>query len=169
MSFHATPLSRQHKREQFDCGNESLTRYLKEHASQDVKRNLALCFVTADDENRITGYYTLSNGSIPKDHLPTAISRKLGYKEIPVTLLGRLARDITKRRTGLGESLLMDALYRSFYASRASTGSVAIVTDPIDDDAVKFYTRYGFLQLQGSKRMFIMMETLEELLDYPLP
>ena len=163
MNVLTTPLSKHHKRDHFECENEALTHYLKEHASQDLKRNLALCFVATDTTNRITGYYTLSNGSIPRDQLPEAVSRKLGYKQIPVTLLGRLARDISKRGTGLGESLLMDALYRSYHAAKESTGSLAVVTDPIDDNAAGFYKRYGFIRLEGSKRLFIVMETLEGL------
>lgn len=155
-----TPLSKHHKREHFDCGHPSLTRYLKEQASQDIKRNLALCFVTSDEGHRVTGYYTLSNASIPRDQLPDAAQRKLGYRDIPVTLLGRLARDLTMRNSGHGETLLIDALYRSYHAAKGSTGSVAVVTDPIDDSAAAFYTRYGFFRLEGSKRMCMMMETI---------
>lgn len=160
-------LTRHHKRGLFDCGNESLTRYLKEQATQDIKRNLALCFVTVDDDNRITGYYTLSNASIPKEHLPEAWGRKMGYAAIPVTLLGRLARDKTMQRTGHGEFLLMDALYRSYHAAASTSGSVAVITDPIDDAAEAFYTRYGFIKLAGSNRMFISMGTIAELLAIP--
>jgi hypothetical protein len=164
VNFLTSLLAKQHKREFFDCGNESLTRYLKQQASQDIKRNLALCFVTASPENRITGYYTLSNASIPKDQLPIAVQSKLRYKDVPVTLLGRLARDLSMRNTGLGESLLMDALYRSYLASKGTSGSVAVVTDPIDDAAEGFYLRYGFVRLEGSRRMFIMMATIEGVL-----
>jgi predicted GNAT family N-acyltransferase len=87
----------------------------------------------------------------------------MGYKDIPVTLLGRLARDITMRKKGLGESLLMDSLYRCYFASKESSGSVAVITDPIDDEAETFYSRYGFIRLVGSRRMFIMMSTIEKL------
>ena len=165
MKSQVTPLAKHHIRDFFDCGHASLTRYLKEQASQDVKRNLALCFVTSDAHHRVTGYYTLSNASIPKDQLPTTVQRKLGYHDIPVTLLGRLARDITMRNTGHGETLLMDALYRCYQASQVTSGSVAVVTDPIDDDARAFYARYGFIRLEGSKRMFMMMKTLETLFN----
>lgn len=160
-----TLLAKHHIRDHFDCGNLSLTRYLKEQASQDIKRNLALCFVTSNSEHRVTGYYTLSNASIPRDQLPNTVQRKLGYHDIPVTLLGRLARDITTRNTGHAETLLMDALYRCYLASTSSSGSVAVVTDPIDEVAAAFYARYGFIRLEGSKRMFIMMKTIANLFE----
>ena len=153
------PLSKSQKREQFDCGNASLNRYLKE-ASQDVRRKLALCFVTLNEANQVTGYYTLSNASISRMELPESVQRSLGYRDIPVTLLGRLASDSSMRGHRHGEFLLMDALYRSYYAAQESTGSFAVVTDPIDDNAAAFYAKYGFIRLDGSKRMFIMMETV---------
>ncbi len=161
-----TVLAKHHKREQFDCGQAALTRYLQEQASQDVKRNLALCFVSANTNHHVTGYYTLSSASIPKEQLNPRVQRKMGYKDIPVTLLGRLAVDITMQRKGHGESLLMDALYRSYQAAQSTSGSVAVVTDPIDDRAASFYTRYGFSRLEGSKRMYIMMETIGKVFEY---
>jgi len=166
MKSQVTPLAKHHIRDYFDCGHASLTRYLKEQASQDVKRNLALCFVTTDAHHRVTGYYTLSNASIPKDQLPAPVQRKLGYHDIPVTLLGRLARDLIMRNTGHGETLLMDALYRCYQAAQITSGSLAVVADPIDDSAAPFYARYGFIRLEGSRRMFMMMKTLETLFEY---
>jgi predicted GNAT family N-acyltransferase len=160
-----TLLAKHHIRDYFDCGHPSLTRYLKEQASQDIKRNLALCFVTSDADHQVTGYYTLSNASIPRDQLPIPVQHKLGYRDIPVTLLGRLARDMTMRNTGHGESLLMDALFRSYQAAQATSGSVAVVTDPMDEVAEAFYARYGFIRLEGSRRMFIMMKTIEALFE----
>ena len=160
MKSRVTQLEKGHIRDHFDCGHVSLTRYLKEQASQDVKRHLALCFVTTDAGHRVTGYYTLSNASVSREQLPAQVQRKLGYKDIPVTLLGRLAVDITMQGKGHGESLLMDALYRSYQAALETSGSVAVVTDPIDEAAATFYSRYGFFRLEGSKRMCIMMETI---------
>ena len=160
-----TLLAKHHIRDHFDCGHLSLTRYLKEQASKDVTRHLALCFVSTDSLHRVTGYYTLSNASIPNEQMPPRVQRKLGYKDIPVTLLGRLARDITMRGKGHGESLLMDALYRSYQAAQATSGSVAVVTDLIDDAAAAFYARYSFFRLEGSKRMCIMMETIGALFE----
>ena len=160
-----TLLAKHHIRDHFDCGNLSLTRYLKEQASQDIKRNPALCFVTSNSEHRVTGYYTLSTASIPKDQLPDLVQRKLGYQDIPVTLLGRLARDMSIRKKGHGETLLMDALYRCYLASTSSAGSVAVVTDPIDEVAEVFYARYGFIRLEGNNRMFIMMKTIGGLFE----
>jgi predicted GNAT family N-acyltransferase len=79
-----------------------------------------------------------------------------------VTLLGRLARD--QRNTGerLGERLLLDAFIRSYIAS-FTVGSVAIIADPIHEQAKKFYLAYGFIELINSPKMFISMKTVAQL------
>ncbi len=161
MSFRTLPLDRKHKKSSFVCENASLTTYIKEQAGQDIKRKLALCFVKVDPQNNVEGYYTLSNSSIPRTSVPEEIQKKLGYKDIPVTLLGRLARDQKLQGLGLGELLLMDALRRSVEASQGQSASFGVVTDPIDDQAEKFYKKYGFQKLEGSQKMFLMMKSIE--------
>ena len=156
-----------HLRENFTCGNEQLDNYLKKQASQDMKRNLAACFVITKEEEKvrlITGYYTLSNTSIPQSLIPEHYRKRLPktYKHIPATLLGRLARDITVIGTGMGEFLLMDALFRAHLTAN-SIGSFAVVVDPIDSKTEKFYRDYGFILLPDSKKMFLPMKTINQL------
>ena len=163
MTFETYILEKRHKRDTFSCEQSSLTTYLKVQVSQDVRKKLALCFVMVDKQNNVIGYYTLSNSSISKDVVPPEIQKKLGYKAIPVTLLGRLARDEHYKGLGIGEFLLMDALRRSVQASDNQSASFAVVTDPIDSFAEKFYAKYGFKKLEGSQRMFLPMKTIEGL------
>ena len=40
---------------------------------------------------------------------------------------------------------------------------MAILVDPIDKDAVKFYKKYGFILSPDSGKMFISMETVDKL------
>jgi predicted GNAT family N-acyltransferase len=163
MNFKTVLLDKKHRKSSFTCEHDSLTEYIKEHAGQDMKRKLALCFVKVDSDNQVEGYYTLSNASIHRDLIPEDLRKRLGYRDIPVTLLGRLARDQTIKGQGLGELLLMDAMKRSLDASQGQSASFAIVTDPIDEQAEKFYRKYGFQKLEGSQRMFLMMKTMEGL------
>ena len=62
---------------------------------------------------------------------------------------------------GIGEILLMDGLERSSVQS-SQIASFAVVVDA-NEEAVKFYVRYGFLQLLPGRRMFIPMETIRKL------
>ena len=127
-----------------------------------MKRNLAVCFVLVRPDLEIFGYYTLSNASIHKEQLPESVRKKYGYQNLPVTLLGRLAVDENEKGKGVGEFLLLDSLKRSWQASY-ETASLAVVTDPLDESAENFYKRYGFQKLEDSRRMFLMMKTIENL------
>ncbi len=156
-------LDKKHNKNEFDCGKELLNNYLKNQAGQDIKRKLSACFVLSEsDTNLIQGYYTLSNNSIPLSDFSEKIQKKLpkSYTSIPTTLLGRLAIDIKSQGKGIGKILLIDALKRSYEIAK-EIGSFAVVVDPIDEEAEKFYQKYGFIKLPDSEKMFIAMNTLK--------
>ncbi len=165
MSQISEPLNPTHKKSDFSCGKEMLDNYLHKQASQDIKRKLSACFVVKEEQTEfIIGYYTLSNNSIPLEDIPDDIRRKLprSYKSIPTTLLGRLAIDNNFQGQGLGKLILMDALKRSFEVSK-TIGSYAVIVDPIDEDAERFYDKYGFIKLPDSGKMFLPMKTIGQL------
>jgi GNAT superfamily N-acetyltransferase len=158
-------LDKKHNRSHFDCGKELLNTYLKTQARQDMKRKLSVCFVLVESSTvEVQGYYTLSNNSIPLTSFSESIQKKLpkSYKSIPVTLLGRLAIDQKYQGQGIGKILLIDALKRSYEVSK-EIGSFAVVVDPIDEEAERFYKKYDFIKLPNSGKMFIAIQTLKEL------
>ena len=158
-------LSSIHVKENFDCKKDLLNGYIHRQASQDVKRRISACFVLADDDNIIKGYYTLSSSSIRRDLLPLEIIKKLpeSYTDLPVTLLGRLAVDKNSFGKGLGELLLLDALKRSYDTSVHNVASMAVIVDPLDQEAIGFYEKYGFILIPDSGKMFLTMNTLAKL------
>ena len=164
MKYLTVPLEATHKKSEFDCGNELLTSYFKNQANQDVKRLLSRCFVIIDNDKGVKGYYTISSSSINRDHIPENIKSKLprSYTDIPVILLGRLARDNKHKGDGIGEMLLLDALKRCYDVS-LNLGCMAVIVDPIDEKAKDFYLKYGFILLPDSNRMFISMATVFKL------
>ena len=157
-------LDKKHNRENFDCGNPILNNYLKTQAGQDIKRKLSACFVLSNNKEVIQGYYTLSNHSIPLDVFPEKIQKKLppSYRSIPATLLGRLAVDKNFQNKGIGKILLIDALKRCYEVSK-EMGSFAVVVDPIDKSAAMFYQKFDFISLPDSKKMFIAIQSLQQL------
>jgi predicted GNAT family N-acyltransferase len=167
MTYLTEPLNSTHKKSEFSCKNLLLDEYLKKQAKQDVKRMLSACFVLKNADNQIIGYYTLSSLSIKKENLSEEITRKLppNYENLPVTLLGRLAVDEKFKGQKFGELLLIDALKRCLFTSINSIGSMAVVVDPIDENAVKFYKKYDFIELKGSGKMFLEMATISKLFD----
>jgi len=165
MSQISESLNSVHKKSDFSCGKEMLDDYLHKQANQDIKRKLSACFVVKEEQTElIKGYYTLSNNSIPLEDIPDNIRKKLlrSYTTIPTTLLGRLAIDNNFQGQGLGKLILIDALKRSFELSK-TIGSFAVVVDPIDEDAERFYDKYGFLKLPDSGKMFLPMKTIGQL------
>lgn len=167
MNYLTEPLNSSHKKKDFTCGKKLLDDYFQTQAKQDVKRKLSACFVLADEDNKVKGYYTLSSTAVNRELLPEDIIKKLPptYHNLPATLLGRLAIDNNYKGQKLGELLLIEALKKSYEISQNSIGSMAVIVDPIDDDAIQFYTKYGFIRLTDSGKMFIPMETISELFN----
>lgn len=167
MNHLTVSLESKHERDKFSCGNELLDNYFRFQAKQDVKRKLSACFVLIDIETKIiTGYYTLSTSSIPKAVIPESFGNRLpkSYSSIPTILLGRLAVDKNFQGKGIGKILLIDALKRCFEASN-SIGAFAVVVDPVDNEAERFYKRYGFIKLPDSGKMFLPMQTIHKLFE----
>ena len=162
MDLKIETLNNNHNKKKFHCGHEMLDNYISTQAKQDIRRDLAACFVLVVNKNEIIGYYTLSANSINRGDFPQSISKKLppSYQDLPTILLGRLAIDNGFKGKGLGELILMDALNRCVEISK-NLGTLAIVVDPIDDDAKRFYQKYGFILIPGTGKMFIPIKTIE--------
>lgn len=152
-----------HDRAAFSCGDASLDRYIREQASQDVKRGLASVFVITakDDPKQILAYYTLSSRELKLDQLPEEIAKKAGkYGHVGVTLLGRMAVAENCEGTGLGALTLMTALHKSLLAA-TDVASLAVFVEAIDSNAASFYRKYGFIELPEDKlKLLLPMKTI---------
>ena len=167
--YRIAPLAKSHDRESFSCGSAALDRYLQVQARQDADKRVAAPFVvTEPPAERVLGYYTLSSSNINVGGLPEAMTKKLPrYPQLPVTLLGRLAVDLSTKGKGVGQFLLMDALRRSLDAA-AGIASMAVVVDAKDEAAEAFYRRFSFLQVQHQpRRLYLSMKTIAGLLGTP--
>jgi GNAT superfamily N-acetyltransferase len=84
-------------------------------------------------------------------------------EQVPLLLIGRLAVDQTLQGIGLGSDLLSDALRRCLAVSDIA-GVRAVVAHAIDDAAVGFYQRHGFLASPlGERVMLLPIETVQVL------
>ena len=150
-----------HRREDFSCESPELTGFLRTRARKEAKARASACFVIvpAADPGQIAGYYTLSATTVEMEKLPAELVKKLPrYPRLPATLLGRLARAFTFKGQGIGDLLMVDALKRA-YENSSVIGSVAVVVDPKDDHAAKFYSTFGFQPL-GEQKMFLPMKAI---------
>ncbi len=155
-----------HDRRSFDCGVESLNRYFREQASQDVKRRAAGCWVLlqVDRPRDVCGYYTLSSESVELREVeavsPELLKKLPRYPRLGAILLGRLAVDRSQHGKGCGELLLHDAMLRTL---QADIPAILMVTDPKDEKAVAFYKKYGFDRLSDT-RLFTTMQRIADTL-----
>lgn len=155
--------SKRHERAGFSCGAAELDRYIREQASQDVRRDVARIFAAlSEDGATILGYYSLSAANFRKDGLPEAQARRLPHYPVPAALLGRLAVDESAKRQGLGAHLLMDALHRVLLASEVLAVQ-AVIVEARDESAAAFYRKYGFIPFTGEgRRLFLPMATIRQ-------
>ncbi len=136
------PISKDHDTGSFDCGVEPLNDYLRKYALLNHNNRAARTYL-ATRGSRVVGYYTLANGSVSRDEVPARVAKGLGRYPVPLTVLARLAVDVSERGKGLGKGLLKDALLRAYQASEM-VGSRAVVTHAKDRAAKDFYQRFEF-------------------------
>lgn len=158
MDLELVPLDRhRHDRSLFRCGQPSLDRYLREQATQDLRRQLSSVYVLADRASgRIIGYYTLSASSIQPDELPPTLTKRLPrYAAYPAALVGRLAVDDAFQGNRFGTRLLVDALGRSL-GLVDQLGIFAVVVEAIDDRASAFYHGFGFTPYESDESLLFI-------------
>lgn len=137
------PLDAQHRLEGFDCGKPALNDWLLRHARQAQGSGSAKTFVVADDD-RTAGYFSLTIGQVDTMEAPERIRKGMGQYPVPVVILARLAVSQRDQGRGIGAGMLQDAIRRTFLIAEQA-GVRAMLTHPIDEEAAKFYTRFGFI------------------------
>lgn len=155
-----------HDRGAFSCGIDSLDRYLRTQAGQDVRRraNGVFILVVIDAVETILGYYTFCAASLPQVDVPAEVRKHIPrYPLVSATLIGRLAVLRTRQGDGLGSLLLADAVQRA-YASAETVGSSMLVVDALNERAAAFYESFGFQPLPESLRLVLPMRSIEEVL-----
>jgi len=156
---------RRHVRSDFCCGKDSLDNYIRNQASQDLKRRVSTVFVLTDSpEISVLAYYTLSSYTVNITALDEAFAKRLPrYPLLPATLLGRLAVDNRQKGKRLGELLLVDALKKSLDTA-TQVASLAVIAEALDEQALGFYAKYGFQQFrQEPMKLYLPMKSIEEL------
>lgn len=134
-----------HDRNGFDCGVPELDDYLKRLAEQHRRKGISTPFVLVDTATPtgILGYYCLSAAQVDAAKLRESDRKKLPRYPVPCFRLGRLAVRKDRRGQGLGKLLLACAVDRCLKA-RDDVAAYALIVDAKDENARRFYERYGF-------------------------
>jgi N-acetylglutamate synthase and related acetyltransferases len=154
------PLTKDHDSSNFDCGEDSLNKYLKTFALQARSMGLSRTFVAIEDNsNKILGYYTRLPSSVLGESIPEARSRN----PVPVMLLGKLAVTNGLQRGGVGKRLLKHFL-ESVIAHAENEACFAVTVDALDQRAKEYYAQFGFKEFQDtSLSLYLPMKIVRKL------
>lgn len=155
-------LAPHHDRDGFSCGVDSLDRYLRTQASQDMRRKANGVFILVERArpNAVLGYYTLCATALAQGDVPVAARKHIPrYPLVSATLVGRLAVSQARQGERLGAILLADAVRRAF-DSADTVGSSMLVVDALSERAAAFYEAHGFARLPDSLRLVLPMSAI---------
>lgn len=148
-----------HDVSEFDCGHPTLDYWLRQHALLNQERRASRTYVVLK-ERTVKAYYSMAAGSIAHEHATGRIRRNMP-DPVPVALLGRLAVDRSIQGRGYGLGLLKDALSRVVLAADLLAVR-GVLVDAIDDEAKRFYVKFGFVASPTlSLRLMITLEQAE--------
>jgi GNAT superfamily N-acetyltransferase len=149
------PLGAHHRLEGFDCGKAALNDWLLRHARQAQGSGSARTFVVAEDD-RVAGYFSLTVGQVDTLEAPDRIRKGMGQYPVPVVILARLAVARQDQRRGIGIGMLQDAIRRTLLIAEQA-GIRAMLTHPIDAEATRFYTRFGFIASPLQEQQLLLL------------
>lgn len=137
----------------FCCGTASLDNWLRQNARENERRGASRTFISLDSEGAVAAYYSLSAFTVERAELGNDWGRL--PRVVPVTLIGRLAVHLDHQGKGLGFAMLQDAVARAITAAKA-VGSAAVVAHVVDPKARPFYERFGFTNLAGDEKTYLI-------------
>lgn len=150
-----------HDRKRFDCGVDALNNFLQLQANQQHKKDQARTYVIEDPgrADRIAGFYTLTMNKVDLSELP---GKYAGRNDCVIGgLIARLGVDHRYQKQGIGERLLVDALFRLLQASDLS--GFPVITVDAKDGVADFYLKYGFQPcLNHPDRLYIPVSVIRK-------
>lgn len=150
------PLAAQHRLEGFDCGKPALNDWLLRHARQAHGSGSAKTFAVAEADGRVAGYFSLTVGQVDTLEAPDRIRKGMGQYPVPVVILARLAVSQQDQGRGIGFGLLQDAIRRTMLIAEQA-GIRAMLTHPIDEEASRFCTRFGFIASPLREQQLVLL------------
>lgn len=151
------PLSEQHDRQGFDCGDANLNRFLVQTAGQHKKKSVSSTYVAVDDKASpaILGFYSLSLAEVVNNDLPERARKRMPLK-VSIFRLGRLATASAYQGSGrrVGEFMLFDAIDRVTRIAK-EVGGFALVVNA-KPSAATYYLQYGFEPMADHPLNFLL-------------
>lgn len=156
------PLTRDHDRAAFDCGNSELNQYLRKTARQHTEKGISRTFVLVDESkpSEILGFFTLASCEILVEKLPQKHAKKYPLRA-PAAKLARLAVAKNRQRQGLGAHMMVNAIERVLEVSE-HLGIIGFFVDAKNKRAKAYYEQFGFIPLPDNPlELFLPLPTLK--------
>lgn len=146
---------------EFHCGIDELDTFISKYAMQNDKKDIGKTFVLKD-EDRMIGFYTLSNAQIAFDELKDSLSKGLPKYPVPCIRIARLAVAEEYQKNGFGAILLKDAILRILNVAD-HTGIYFVIVDA-KESSFSFYEKYGFIRLEHDLTYLLPISTIRKAL-----
>ena len=140
----------------FCCGVSLVDEWTHARVHSAEKNGTGVVYVVCAD-GRVAGIYSLCSHAVARDEVDGGWLRRNTPEAIPAILLGMLGVDKRYQGERLGSSLLKDAIQRSLFVAE-QIGAKALLVDPVDRDAARFYEKCGFARVPGTSRMFLPLK-----------
>lgn len=160
--FGIEKLTRQHITDNFECGEDSLNRFLSRFALSNQQASASQTYVGLADGS-IVGFYTLVVSEIAYSDAPERLKKGLAHHPVPLMLLARLAVSQSLQGKGVGAGLLKDAMLRTTQAAEIG-GIRALAAHAKDDNACAFYEHFGFIPSPTDPlHLFVLIKDLNRI------
>lgn len=136
----------------FDCGEETLNKWLKNKALANQASGASKTYVICDGK-KVVGYYCLAASAVALENTTARVRRNMP-DPVPMMIVGRLAIDQSRQGKGLGRALLKDAILRTLQAAEI-IGVRGIFVHALSQEAKKFYEQHGFQESPISPMMLM--------------
>lgn len=160
--FVTEALTDKHELDRFDSGEPETDTWLQHNALRAQQHRSARTRVlTRAGDHRVLGCYAISPHDTHRDNVPSAAAG--GLRIVPGYLVAQLAVDRSLQGQGLGGALLLDALITIAAAAR-TVGGRLVVVDAVNEAAVPFYERHGFIRIGDSLRLYQKISRIQAFL-----
>ena len=151
------PLDESHDVSSFTSGEESLDRWLRQHAFANQLAHSSRTFVLLEPgSHQVWGYYSLTVATIQRAEVTKAgRSGMPPAYDIPAVLLARLTRDEKRRAEGYGELMLADAVLRTLRMA-AEAGIRLLAVHALNEKARQWYLAHDFLPSPIDDRLLML-------------
>jgi hypothetical protein len=159
-------LTAAHNVDNFDCGSESETLWLRRHGLSEQNSRTSRVYVARRQiDDQVVGFHALSTGAVLPLEAPGRVSKGVGSYPISVIVLTRLGVDLSEQDQRLGRSLLVDALQR-VNAAADIVGVRALLIHSANEQARDFYR--GLAEFEASPtdplHLFLLIKDLRRFL-----